>query len=115
MLAGIAEALGINRVEIFSKFFVGNPHFSFKGEEGTSTGVAGGDYTVKHIDSSFDSGENILREANAHQVSGFFGGEPRYGVIEDANEFFESFSDADTSDGVAGKIELEEGVGTVFS
>src|SRR5262249_45354440 len=78
------------------------------GEEGAAAAVAGGDHAVEHVDAAFDGGEDVLGEADAHQVAGVVLGQVGRGGGDDLLQEVEAFADAHAADGVAVEVEARD-------
>jgi len=74
-------------------------------------GEAGGHDAVEHVGTKGDHFQELRGGADTHDVAGFFGGEIRCCGGDGGEHFGLGFADADSADGVAGKIERGEGFG----
>ena len=65
-------------------------------------------YAVKHVNAVHDAFEEIIGRADAHQIAWLVFGQKMHGESEHLVHEFLRLADAQTSDGIAGKIKLCE-------
>ena len=113
--AGVAVAARVDGVEVAAVVLVGEADPAAAGEEGGAAGIAGRDDAVEHVHAALDAFEDILRQADPHEIAGFVLREKRRGHGDDFFEQFQPFTDRDPADGIAGEIHGHQFPGAHFA
>ena len=110
--AGRTGALRIDGAAVAAEPGVLQVYHAPGGKAGAVAGGPGGIDAVKKIDAGIDGFEHVVRCADSHDVAGFL---MRQEVCRQMQEFPEDFgalTHRKAADGVAGKIEFPEFIGT---
>src|SRR5450756_1122967 len=92
VLTGITAAARVDGEKVALVVFVGQTDSAATGKESGASGIAGRNDAVKHIDAALDTFENVLGQANTHQIARFIFGQVRGGKSDNLFQELQPFT-----------------------
>lgn len=105
----------IDGITVATVATIGQPDPSASGEGDTGTRIAGRDHAVEQVHAVADRRDEILGQADAHQVAGLVLGEQRRAERRNAAQQLVPLADRDAADRIADEVQRDQRLGTALA